>query len=101
MVYIYIMTMALVTYLIRMLPLTVYRKKIENRTMKSFLHYVPYTCLTAMTFPGILYSTGNIISAAAGFLVALILGFKEKSLIVVAAVSCVAVYICEAVLKMI
>ena len=51
MVYIYIMTMALVTYLIRMLPLTVYRKKIENRTMKSFLHYVPYTCLTAMTFP--------------------------------------------------
>lgn len=98
MVYVYILTMALVTYLIRMLPLTVYRKKIENKTMKSFLYYVPYTCLTAMTFPGILYSTSSIISAAVGFVVAVILGLREKSLIVVAAVSCVAVYVCEAIL---
>ena len=60
MVYVYIAVMAFVTYLIRVIPLTVFRKKIENRYIQSFLYYVPYTCLTAMTFPAILYATESI-----------------------------------------
>ena len=56
-IYIYIITMAVVTYLIRMVPLVAFRKKIENRFVNSFLYYVPYSCLTALTLPSILYST--------------------------------------------
>ena len=53
-IYVYIFTMALTTYLIRVLPLTIFRKPIRSRFLRSFLHYVPYCCLTAMTFPAIL-----------------------------------------------
>jgi branched-subunit amino acid transport protein len=53
-IYVYIFTMALTTYLIRVIPLTVFRKPIQSRFLKSFLHYVPYACLTAMTFPAAL-----------------------------------------------
>jgi branched-subunit amino acid transport protein len=95
MVYVYILVMALVTYLIRVIPLTVFRKKIENRYIKSFLYYVPYTCLTAMTFPAILYATANIWSALAGVIVAVILAFRNKSLVTVAAFACVAVFFVE------
>ena len=59
-IYVYIFTMALTTYLIRMLPLTIFRKPIKSRFLKSFLHYVPYACLTAMTFPAILSSTASV-----------------------------------------
>ncbi len=59
-IYIYIFTMALTTYLIRMLPLTIFRKPIRSLFLRSFLHYVPYACLTAMTFPSILTSTGTL-----------------------------------------
>ena len=83
-VYIYILVMALVTYLIRALPLTLIRNKIENRFIRSFLYYVPYATLAAMTFPAILYSTGDMAASAAGFAAALILAFRRKSLIVVA-----------------
>ena len=83
-VYIYILVMALVTYLIRALPLTLIRNKIENRFIRSFLYYVPYATLAAMTFPAILYSTGEMAASAAGFATALILAFRRKSLIVVA-----------------
>lgn len=62
--------MAGVTYLVRMLPLVLVRGKIKNRFVRSFLYYVPYSVLTAMTLPGILFSTGSIISAAVGTLVA-------------------------------
>ena len=62
-IYIYIITMAVVTYLIRMVPLVAFRKKIENRFVNSFLYYVPYSCLTALTLPSILYSTESVISA--------------------------------------
>ncbi len=63
MIYGYILVMAAVTYLIRVIPMTIFRKKIENRFVKSFLYYVPYTCLTAMTFPAILYATQSRWSA--------------------------------------
>ena len=90
--------MAVVTYLIRMLPLTLFRKKIKNRFILSFLYYVPYTCLTAMTIPAIFSATDSPVTATAGFLVAVILGLMKKSLITVAAFSCIAVLAAEAVL---
>lgn len=101
MVYVYIAVMALVTYLIRVIPLTVFRKKIENRYIKSFLYYVPYTCLTAMTFPAILYATASVWSALAGVAVAVVLAFYNKSLVTVAAFACLAVFIAEQILPIV
>ena len=98
MVYVYIADMAFVTYLIRVIPLTVFRKKIENRYIQSFLYYVPYTCLTAMTFPAILYATESIWSALAGVAVAAALAFYNKSLLTVAAFACAAVFLTEQLL---
>ena len=98
-IYVYIFTMAFVTYLIRMLPLVAFRKKIENRFVNSFLYYVPYACLTALTLPSILYSTESIVSAVCGLVVALILGFKKKGLIVVAASACVTVFVVELIMR--
>ena len=86
-IYVYIFTMALTTYLIRVLPLTIFRKPIKSRFLRSFLHYVPYACLTAMTFPAILSSTASIISGTAALLVGVWLAYRGKSLIVVS-VSC-------------
>lgn len=93
--YQYILTMALTTYLIRVLPLTIFRKPIRSRFLRSFLHYVPYACLTAMTFPAILSSTASIISGAAALLVAVVLAYRGKSLIVVAVASSAAVLLTE------
>ena len=73
MIYIYILVMAVTTYLIRALPLTIFKKPIKNRFLKSFLHYVPTACLTAMTFPAILYATEHMISGALGLAVAVAL----------------------------
>ncbi|MCC8068115.1 MAG: AzlD domain-containing protein [Clostridiales bacterium] len=97
-VYIYILLMAGVTYLIRMLPITLIKKDITSSFIRSFLYYVPYACLAAMTFPAILSATGNTISAAAGFVVALIAAYKEKSLITVALLACLVVFLVERVL---
>lgn len=97
-VYIYIAVMAVTTYLIRVIPLTIFRRKIENRYVRSFLYYVPYTCLTAMTFPAILYATGSMISALAGVAAAVLLAFFNKSLVAVAAAACLAVFLTEQVL---
>lgn len=94
-IYAYILVMALVTYLIRMLPLTLLRKKIKNQFICSFLYYVPYTTLSAMTFPAILYSTASPISALLGFASALLLAYKGKSLIIVACVACGVVFVAE------
>ena len=99
-IYVYIFTMALTTYLIRMLPLTIFRKPIRSRFLRSFLHYVPYACLTAMTFPAILSSTASILSGAAALIVAIFLAYRGKSLIVVAVSSSAAVLIVECVLKL-
>lgn len=98
-IYVYIFTMALTTYLIRVLPLTIFRRPIRSRFLRSFLHYVPYACLTAMTFPAILSSTASIFSGAAALIVAIILAYRGKSLIVVAVSSSAAVLIVELILK--
>ena len=98
-IYIYIFLMAGVTYLIRMLPLTLIRREITNKYIKSFLYYVPYATLAAMTFPDILSSTASQVSAFVGFIVALIMAFCEKSLLVVAASGCVVVFIVERIIE--
>ena len=98
-IYIYILAMALTTYLIRLLPMTLLRKPIRNRFLRSFLHYVPYACLTAMTFPAILSSTDSMISGAAAFLVAVVLALLNQKLIVVALGSSAAVLITEFLLS--
>ncbi len=87
--------MAVTTYLIRMLPLVLVRKEIKNPFIRSFLYYVPYACLAAMTFPAILTSTSSILSAVVGFAVALFAAYKEKSLVTVALLACVAVFVVE------
>ena len=95
MIYSYILLMALTTYLIRMIPLVLVRGKIKSKFIKSFLYYVPYACLTAMTIPAIFSSTSGVVSASAGFIVAVILGFNKHSLPVVAAAACVTVFLVE------
>lgn len=95
-----ILVMALVTYLPRMLPLAIFKKKIQNRFIKSFLAYVPYAVLAAMTFPEILYSTSHMISAAAGMLTALVLAYFNKGLLTVALSSTAVVFVVEQVLKL-
>lgn len=95
MIYVYILVMAVTTYLIRMLPLVLLKKPIRNRFLMSFLHYVPTACLTAMTFPAILYATDHVVSGALGFTVAVLLSLKKKSLIVVAVAGCVTVFIAD------
>ncbi len=94
-VYIYILVMALVTYIIRALPLTVIRKEIKSPFIKSFLYYVPYVTLSAMTVPAIFTATRSVYSAAAGFIAALVLAFLRKGLLTVAAGACLAVFIAE------
>ena len=95
MIYLYILVMALVTYLIRMIPLTVFRKKITNPFIRSFLYYVPYACLTAMTIPAVFYATNSLVSAFAGVAVAVILACCHRSLVTVAAGACLAVFMVE------
>lgn len=96
--FIYLLVMAGSTYLIRAIPFAAVRKKIENRFVRSFLYYIPYTVLSAMTFPAALYATGNIYAAALGLLVAILFAIKEKGLTVVAASSCVTVLIVEIIM---
>ena len=99
-IYIYILVMAVTTYLIRALPLTVFRRPIKSRFLRSFLHYVPTACLTAMTFPAILYATENWISGAVGLGVGPLLAFKNKSLIIVSVASCAAVFLMEQIITL-
>lgn len=81
---IYIAVMAGVTYLIRMIPFTFFRRRIKSRFFRSFLYYIPYAVLSAMTIPAIFYCTGNVVTAAAGTVVAVILAYFDLPLIVVA-----------------
>ena len=96
---IYLLVMAGVTYLVRMLPLVLVRKKIENRFIRSFLYYVPYSVLSVMTFPAILTATGSIISASLALIVAVILSLRGNKLPVVAAAACSAVLISEMIIS--
>lgn len=95
MLLLYTFVMAAVTYLIRMLPFVVFRKPIKNRFVRSFLYYVPYAVLGAMTFPAILYSTSNLLSAAVGLSVSVLLAWFGRGLLTVAVSACVAVYVTE------
>lgn len=81
---VYVLVMAGVTYLIRMVPFTFFRKKITSRFWLSFLHYIPYAVLSAMTMPAIFYSTGSMATATAGTVVALVMAYFELPLIAVA-----------------
>ena len=94
-IYLYIAAMALTTYLIRVLPLTIFRKPIKSRFLRSFLHYVPYACLTAMTFPAIISSTATIVSGASALLVAVVLAYRGKSLLTVSLAASAAVMLTE------
>ena len=98
-IYLYILVMAVTTYLVRALPLTLFKKPSRSRFVRSFLHYVPVACLTAMTFPAILYGTEHIVSGAAALIIAVVLALKGKSLLIVAASSCAAVFIVEQFLR--
>ena len=90
-----IAVMALVTYLVRMLPMVLFRKKITNVRVKSFLYYVPYAVLSAMTFPAIFSSTGTYLSAIAGCGVAVFLAYKGKGLLTVAVGAAAAVFVVQ------
>jgi len=97
--FLYLLVMAGVTYLVRMLPLVFFRKKIKSRFIRSFLYYIPYAVLAVMTVPAIFYSTGSLWSALAGTLVAVLLAFLGRSLITVAAGSALTVLIAEVIIK--
>ena len=94
-IYAYIAAMAITTYLIRMLPMTIFRKPIKSRFIRSFLYYVPYACLTAMTFPAILSDAGSLAAGIAALAVAVLLSSIGKSLIVVALCSSAAVLLVQ------
>ena len=96
--FLYLLVMAGVTYLIRMLPLVLIKREITNPFVKSFLYYVPYASLAAMTFPAILTATESVVSGAAGFAAALLAAYKEKSLLSVAVCACAAVFVVERLL---
>ena len=91
----YLLVCAGVTYLVRMLPLVLIKKEITNRFFRSFLYYIPYAVLSAMTIPAVFYATSYPLSAIIGFIVAVIFAFFEKSLVKVAVFSCIAVLIVE------
>lgn len=97
----YILVMALVTYLIRMIPFVLCRKKIQSKFLRNMLYYVPYAVLGAMTIPAILYSTSSMVSAVVGLGLALFFAFKNKSLIVVAAAACTGAFVTELVMSLV
>ena len=97
--YIYILCMAAVTYLIRVLPLTLIRKPIKNRIVRSFLYYVPYVTLAVMTFPAIIQATEFSIAGALALIAAILLAYFGKSLLFVAVSSCAVVFITELIIK--
>ena len=85
--------MALTTYVIRMLPMAIFRKKINDKRVQSFLYYVPYAVLSAMTFPAIFSSTGSEVSAVVGCVVAIVLAYMKRGLLTVAVGAAVAVFL--------
>ncbi len=97
-VYAYILVMALTTYLIRAVPLTLLKKPIRSVFLRSFLHYVPVACLTAMTFPAILFAGDHLVSGLLGLAVSVLLAYKDKSLMVVAIAGCATVFVVEQVM---
>ena len=97
---IYVAVMAGVTYLKRMIPLVLFKKEIKNTFIRSFLYYVPYAVLGAMTFPAILYSTNSVISASVGLAAAITTAFFSKKLLTVSLTACAAVFLCERLIEL-
>lgn len=91
----YILVMAVVTYLIRVIPLIITRKEIKNVYIRSFLYYVPYVTLAVIIFPSILQSTASIVSALVGFIVAIIFSLRGASIVTVALLACISVFVVE------
>lgn len=98
---VYLLVMASVTYLVRMIPLVAIKEKIKNKFILSFLHYIPYTVLSVMTVPAIFYATDSPITAAVGFIVAISAAFFGRSLVQVAALSCLGVLATELIMMFI
>ena len=98
--FIYLAVMAGVTYLIRALPFALCKNKVKNKFIKSFLYYVPYAVLAAMTFPAVIYSTDGIIPGIAGAAAGFFFAYKRKSLLMVAVVSCAAAFAVEMLCKL-
>ena len=94
-VYLYLLAMIVATYAIRVLPLTLIRKEIKNKYIKSFLYYVPYVTLSVMTFPAILHATKSTYSGIIALVVAIILAIKDFNMFQIAVASCLAVYVVE------
>jgi len=94
-VYVYIAVMAIVTYLIRTLPLTLVRREIKNVYIRSFLYYVPYVTLSVMTFPSMMDATNSQWSGLAALVVGLVLAWRGASLFKVAVIACAVVYVLE------
>ena len=94
----YILVMAIVTYSIRVLPLTLSRREIKNRTIRSFLYYVPYVTLAVMTFPAIINETATPASGAAALLVGIGLAFMGNDLMIVSIACCATVFVAELLL---
>ncbi len=99
--FIYLLVMAGVTYLVRMIPMVLLKKKIKNNFIISFLHYIPYAVLSVMTVPACFYATDSPITATVGFIVAVVAALFERSLIQVAVLSCLSVLITELIMKFI
>ncbi|MBE7024738.1 MAG: AzlD domain-containing protein [Ruminococcaceae bacterium] len=97
--FLYLAVTAGITYLVRMVPLVLVKRKIRNRFLLSFLHYIPYAVLSVMTVPAIFYATESHWSAAAGLLAALVAAYFERSLLFVAASACGAVFVVEVLLR--
>ena len=95
---VYLIATAGTTYLVRMLPLVLMKGRIRSRFLLSFLHYIPYAVLSVMTIPAIFSATGDLRTAAAGFVVAMVLSWKGRSLLTVAAAACAAVLAAELML---
>lgn len=93
--FVYLLILSGSTYLIRTLPFAFFKKPIENRFVKSFLYYIPYAVLAAMTLPAIFYSTGNVASSVVGLSLGCVFAYKGKGLTLVALVSCVGALLCE------
>lgn len=96
--WIYVGVMALVTYGIRMIPLTFFDRKIENQRIRSFLYYMPYAVLSCMTFPAVLHTSDSMVSSVFALSIALIFAYKEKSMLIVALVGCAALYVAQMII---
>ena len=99
--WIYLLILAGSTYLIRAVPFALMQKKVKNRAIRSFLYYIPYAVLAAMTLPAALYATGNIISGTAGLIIGGFFAYKGKGLTLVAVISCMSAFIIELLILLI